>query len=63
MDGFGDMYGNDWIANPRDAFCVGVWSSQSTSNGTTGGTYACRRVPREALKPFSAPLPVSGGIL
>jgi len=43
MGGFGDMYGNDWIVNPHDAFCVGVWSSQSTSNGTTGGTYACKR--------------------
>jgi len=28
---FGDMYGNDWIVNPHDAFCVGVWSSQSTA--------------------------------
>lgn len=46
MDGFGDQYGNDWIANPRDAFCVGVWSSESTSDGTTGGTYACKRVPK-----------------
>jgi len=43
MGGFGDMYGNDWVVNPHDAFCVGVWSSQSTSNGTTGGTYACKR--------------------
>ncbi|HEX3943010.1 MAG TPA: hypothetical protein VHW69_02875 [Rhizomicrobium sp.] len=46
MDGFGDMYGNDWIVNPKDAFCVGVWSSQSTSDGTTGGTYACKRAPK-----------------
>jgi len=46
MGGFGDMYGNDWVVNPHDAFCVGVWSSQSTSNGTTGGTYACKRAPK-----------------
>ncbi len=46
MDGFGDSYGNDWVVNPHDAFCVGVWSSQSSSNGTTGGTYACKRAPK-----------------
>ena len=46
MDGFGSMYGNDWVVNPHDAFCVGVWSSQSTSDGTTGGTYACKRAPK-----------------
>ena len=46
MDGFGNSYGNDWVVNPHDAFCVGVWSSQSTSDGTTGGTYACKRAPK-----------------
>jgi hypothetical protein len=46
MGGFGDMYGNDWVVNPHDAFCVGIWSSQSTSDGTTGGTYACRHAPK-----------------
>jgi hypothetical protein len=46
MDGFGDMYGNDWIVNPKDAFCVGVWSSQNTGDGTSGGTYACKRAPK-----------------
>ena len=46
MDGFGSMYGNDWVVNPHDAFCVGIWSSQSTSNGTTGGSYRCKRAPK-----------------
>jgi hypothetical protein len=46
MDGFGSMYGNDWIVNPHDAFCVGIWSSQNTGNGTIGGTYACKRAPK-----------------
>ncbi len=43
MDGFGDFYGNDWVVNPRDEFCVGIWSSKSTSDGTTGGNYRCKR--------------------
>jgi len=46
MDGFGTSYGNDWVVNPHDAFCVGIWSSQSTSNGTTGGTFVCKRAPK-----------------
>jgi hypothetical protein len=46
MNGFGSMYGNDWIVNPHDAFCVGIWSSQNTGDGTTGGTYACKRAPK-----------------
>ena len=46
MTGFGSMYGNDWIVNPRDAFCVGIWSSQNTGDGTTGGTYRCKRAPK-----------------
>jgi hypothetical protein len=46
MNGFGNMYGNDWVVNPHDAFCVGIWSSESTSDGTTGGSYACKRAPR-----------------
>ncbi|MBV8800808.1 MAG: hypothetical protein JO208_13500 [Alphaproteobacteria bacterium] len=47
MNGFGTNYGNDWVVNPRDAFCVGIWSSQNPGNGTTGGTYACKRAPRK----------------
>lgn len=47
MDGFGNSYGNDWVVNRRDAFCVGVWSSKNTGDGTTGGTYACKRAPRK----------------
>src|ERR1700742_3336554 len=47
MSGIGANYGNDWIVNPKDAFCVGVWSSQSTSDGTTGGNYFCKRAPKE----------------
>jgi hypothetical protein len=43
MDGFGSFYGNDWIVNPKDAFCIGVWSSKNQNDGTTGGTYACSR--------------------
>jgi hypothetical protein len=46
MTGFGDQYGDDWIANPQDAFCVGIWSSASESDGTTGGAYACSRLPK-----------------
>jgi hypothetical protein len=45
VSGFGSQYGNgNWTVNPRDAFCVGVWPSSSTSNGTTGGAVKCRRV-------------------
>jgi hypothetical protein len=47
MDGFGSAYGNDWVVNPRDAFCVGIWSSENTGDGTTGGTYFCRHAPRK----------------
>ena len=46
MHGIGDNYGNDWVVNPSDAFCVGIWPSTSTSNGTTGGTFACSRAPK-----------------
>jgi len=45
MDGIGANYGVDWIVNPNDAFCVGVWPSTSTSGGTAGGTFACSRAP------------------
>jgi hypothetical protein len=46
MNGIGANYGVDWIVNPNDAFCVGVWPSTSTSGGTTGGTFACSRAPK-----------------
>jgi hypothetical protein len=46
MNGLGNAYGNDWIVNPGDAFCVGIWPSTSTSGGTTGGTFACGRAPK-----------------
>ena len=46
MNGIGNNYGVDWIVNPNDAFCVGVWPSTSTSGGTTGGTFACGRAPK-----------------
>ena len=46
MSGFGDEYGNDWIANPQDAYCVGIWPGDSTSGGTTGGAYQCGRLPK-----------------
>lgn len=45
VSGFGSEYGNNWVVNPRDAFCVGIWPSTSTSNGTTGGTIKCRKLP------------------
>jgi hypothetical protein len=44
--GFGSAYGGNWTVNPRDAFCVGIWPSSSSSNGTTGGAVKCRRVSR-----------------
>ena len=46
MHGLGTAYGNDWIVNPSDAFCVGIWPSTSTSNGTAGGTFICGRAPK-----------------
>jgi len=46
MNGIGNNYGADWIVNPNDAFCIGVWPSTSTSGGTTGGTFACGRAPK-----------------
>lgn len=47
MSGFGSSYGsNNWFVNPSDAFCVGVWPSTSTSDGTTGGTAKCGRLPK-----------------
>jgi len=46
VSGFGGSYGNTpWIATPLDAFCVGVWPSSSTSDGTTGGVNKCIRLP------------------
>ncbi|HEY3638172.1 MAG TPA: hypothetical protein VGK90_08455, partial [Rhizomicrobium sp.] len=45
VSGFGSDYGVNFLVNPRDAFCVGVWPSTSTSNGTTGGTIKCRKIP------------------
>jgi hypothetical protein len=44
VSGFGSEYGIDWLVNPHDAFCVGIWSSSSTSNGTTGGSIKCRKI-------------------
>lgn len=49
ISGFGSEYGGsngDWQANPRDALCVGIWPSTSTTNGTTGGTTRCIRLPK-----------------
>lgn len=46
VTGFGDSYGNDWVVNPHDAFCVGVWPGDSTSGGTTGGAFKCKHVPK-----------------
>jgi hypothetical protein len=47
VSGFGSEYGgtSNWEVNPRDAFCVGIWPSTSLSNGTTGGTIKCRKMP------------------
>jgi len=48
VGGFGSEYGmGNWTANPRDAFCIGIWPSSSSSNGTTGGATKCRRVARD----------------
>lgn len=46
VSGFGSDYGNgsNWQVNPNDAFCVGIWPSTSTSNGTTGGSIKCRKL-------------------
>ncbi len=47
MSGFGSEYGsNFWYSSPSDAFCVVVWPSTSTSNGTTGGNTKCGRLPK-----------------
>jgi hypothetical protein len=47
VSGFGSEYGgsSNWEVNPKDAFCVGIWPSSSTSNGTTGGSIKCRKLP------------------
>jgi hypothetical protein len=48
--GFGSAYGGDgggWVVTKRDAFCVGIWPSSSTSDGTTGGAVACTRVGKK----------------
>jgi hypothetical protein len=46
VSGFGGSYGTSgFISAPGDAFCVGVWPSTSTSNGTTGGNVKCIRLP------------------
>jgi hypothetical protein len=48
MSTFGSQYGNsDWFINPGDAFCIGVWPSTSYTNGTTGGTAKCARLPKK----------------
>jgi hypothetical protein len=44
IDGFGGSYGYPNQVNKFDSLCLGVWSSTSTSNGTTGGTTKCTRV-------------------
>jgi len=46
INGFGSSYGNTWQVNKLDSFCVGIWPSTSTSNGTTGGTTKCIRLPQ-----------------
>jgi hypothetical protein len=48
VSGFGSEYGgtSNWEVNPRDAFCVGIWPSTSTSDGTTGGSIKCRKLPK-----------------
>jgi hypothetical protein len=48
VSGFGNEYGNgsNWEVNPQDAYCVGVWPSTSTSDGTTGGSIKCHRLPK-----------------
>jgi hypothetical protein len=48
VSGFGSAYGNgsNWEVNPRDAYCVGVWPSTSTSEGTTGGSIKCHKLPK-----------------
>ncbi|HEX4159877.1 MAG TPA: hypothetical protein VHY79_15530 [Rhizomicrobium sp.] len=47
VSGFGSQYdnGSNWVVNPNDAYCVGIWPSTSTSNGTTGGSIKCRKLP------------------
>jgi len=42
MGGFGDMYGNDWIVNPHDAFCVGSGRARAPARNDRW-TYACKR--------------------
>jgi hypothetical protein len=45
VSGFGSDYGVNYVVNPRDAYCVGIWPSTSTSNGTTGGSIKCHKLP------------------
>ena len=48
LGGFGGGYGTgNWYDVPRDAICVAVWNSQSTSNGTTGANARCTRLPKQ----------------
>ncbi|HEY1710590.1 MAG TPA: hypothetical protein VGG10_20135 [Rhizomicrobium sp.] len=47
MSVFGADYAQgNWVARPHDAFCIGVWPSTSTSNGTTGATVKCKRLKK-----------------
>jgi hypothetical protein len=47
VSGFGGDYGDgNWVSNPSDAYCVGIWPSTSSSNGTTGGSIKCHRLPK-----------------
>ncbi|HLY05330.1 MAG TPA: hypothetical protein VKR31_06245 [Rhizomicrobium sp.] len=48
VSGFGSAYdnGSNWEVNPQDAYCVGIWPSSSTSNGTTGGSIKCHKLPK-----------------
>ncbi len=51
ISGYGaDYYGGGedgaWKVNPRDAFCVGIWSTKNPGLGTTGGTTKCIRLPK-----------------
>lgn len=44
ISGFGGAYGYPNEVYRRDSFCVGIWPSTSTSDGTTGGATKCGRV-------------------
>jgi hypothetical protein len=48
ISGFAGDYGQgDYVANPKDALCVGVWASTSQSDGTTGADAMCIRLPKK----------------